>query len=110
MRGNHRLIGRNDYTPPPALTEAQCQWIASVEVEPTFGRKTWFTVTRGGELLGYVTTRIYGQEFRTPDLEGWLFACSDWNQSDPPHGRAIIRLLDLIDLPSDGSPAPGTNP
>jgi hypothetical protein len=97
MRGHHRLIGRCDYTEPAPLTEGQRRRVASVQVAPTPGKKTWNSVTGDGVLFGYVSTRFYGPVFRTPEMGDWRGAASDWNRTDPPHGAAILKLLEWIE-------------
>jgi hypothetical protein len=93
VRGNHRFWGRQDYTEPAPLPNEQHQQVASVTVVPVDGKKTWRAVIRGECLVGYVTTRIAGQYYRTPTMTDWLFVVGDWNRADPPHGHAIAALL-----------------
>ena len=108
MRGNHRLIGRRDYTEPAPMTEEQRRRVASVQVVPRPGTKTWNSVTRAGILLGHVTTRLWGQEFRTPEMDYWRRAANDWNPKDPPHGWAILKLLEWIETHPTVSLTPTT--
>ena len=70
---------------------------ATVKVIPMEGRKTWNIVLRDGQEIGYVTTRMSGQSFRTHDMIDWLFAAGDWNRNDPPHGHAVLALLQYLE-------------
>lgn len=97
MRGNHRIWFRQDYTPPPCLTPEQLQRVGTVSVCPKEGTKTWHAVSSEGVLLGYVTTRSYGQNFRRPDHVDWTPAAGDWRRDEPQHARAILALLDDIE-------------
>lgn len=106
MRGNHRLWFRNDYTPPPALPVEQLARVRSVTVTPKEGTKTWNEVWSNGLLIGYVTSRTYGQSFRRPHHDGWVFAANDHCDGEPPHARAILALLD--DVEADCSIVLGT--
>lgn len=99
MRGNHRIWGRQDYTEPAPLPPAALQRVGQVQIRPREGFKTWQEAVLDGELIGYVATRIGGQLWRTSDMEDWQFAASDWNRADPPHGRAILALLEHRGLP-----------
>lgn len=93
MRGNHSFLGRQDYTEPKPLAAAELLALQAVHVMPTAGRTTWNTVLLDGSVIGYVTTRLSGQYYRTPDMREWMFAASDWNSTDPQHGQAIFALL-----------------
>jgi hypothetical protein len=97
MRGNHRIWGRQDYTEPAPLGTAERGRIAECEVSLRDGLKTWFEVRYCGQLIGYVTTRCHGQDYRTLKDESWWPAAGDWNRSDPPHGHAILKLLQDVE-------------
>lgn len=97
MRGNHRIIGRDDYVRPPALTLDQLQRVLTITVVPKDGLKTWHEARSGGAIVGYVTTRLGGQSYRLPNQENWCFAANDWCDGEPPHARAILALLTEID-------------
>jgi len=97
MRGNHRCLGRQDYKEPDPLSEEQRQKVASVTVVPVEGKKTFVAVVQESRLIGYVRTRC-NQVYRTPEMapDDWIFVASDWNRSDPPHGHAIVALLEHL--------------
>ena len=44
MRGNHHILGRNNYTPPAHLTVEQLDVVSSVSVQQRTGFHTWFEV------------------------------------------------------------------
>lgn len=98
MRGNHRLLGPQDYTEPPPLATAALARIATCSITPrTPGREkphNWHEVRIGGALVGFVTTRLVGQCYRTPEMSDWFLAAGDWNRADPPHGHAVSQLLE----------------
>lgn len=98
MRGNHRVWGRQDYTEPAPLTPPARQLVGRVQLRIREGFKTWYEVVLDGEVIGYVTTRMCGQLWRTHDMDDWQFAASDWNRADPPHSLAIIALLQHQEL------------
>lgn len=102
MRGNHRLWGRQDYCEPPALNPAALAGVRLCTVRPRWAdraqRHNWHEVRLDGQLLGYVTTRMAGQFWRTEDMDGWIPAASDWNRTDPDHAHAILRLLEDASL------------
>jgi hypothetical protein len=95
MRGNHRIWGRNDYNEPAPMNQKQRDQIAVASVFKTPNRKTWYDVFLDGKYIGRVTSRTYGQFFRTPSMADYCLAKSHWNNSDPPHGWAILRLIEL---------------
>jgi hypothetical protein len=49
-----------------------------------------------GVTIGYVRTTFGGQEFKRDLEDEWQFAGSAWSLDDPPHGLAILGLLDLL--------------
>lgn len=98
MRGNHLFIGRQDYTEPEPLSSEDLVRIAQCSVTPRYPDRTkplhHHVVQLNGLLLGYVATRLGGQVFKTAEAEEWNHAASDWNQAEPPHAQAILRLLE----------------
>lgn len=97
MRGNHRIWGRQDYTPPPALTPLELERISTVTIRPREGTTTWFEGwSAEGLLLGYVSSRMSGQAFRRPWHDLWIPANVDSRPEDPRHARAILALLDSV--------------
>lgn len=103
MRGNHRVWGRQDYTEPAPLTPPARQLVGRVQLRIREGFKTWREVVLDGEVIGYVTTRLCGQLWRTCDMANWQFAASDWNRADPPHSLAILALLQQFASPLPAS-------
>ena len=97
MRGNHRIWFRNDYTPPEALTLEQLERVRSVTTTPKDGTRTWHEVWTGATLMGFVTKRMGGLSYRRLDHEGWTYAAKDQRDDEPPHGRAILALLDDVE-------------
>lgn len=97
MRGAHRVLGRQDYCPPPQLSEGLRQSVLSVSVAPRHSERNkphhWHAVSASGTLLGFVTTRAAGQMFRGLDDSDWRHAANDWHPNDPMHGKAITALL-----------------
>lgn len=93
MRGNHLHLGRQDYVEPPPLSALERTVVASVTISRVTGKKTWHAVHRCERLLGFVSTRMHGQYFRTPHMRSWRLAQDDWHCADPPHARAILALL-----------------
>lgn len=98
MRGNHRYIGRQDYTEPDPLSSDDLARIALCSVTPRHPGMTkplhHHVVLLDGVKLGYVATRLGGQVFKNAENEEWMYAASDWNQADPLHAKAILRLLE----------------
>jgi hypothetical protein len=94
MRGNHLYWGRQDYREPEPMTAERRDIVAECDVSLVADRKTWWSVHLAGVLVGYVSTRAAGQVYRTPNMDDWMFAASDWNRSDPQHAHAILALLD----------------
>lgn len=98
MRGNHRLWGRQDYVEPLPLPPELAARVAACAVTPRSPdraeRWNWHEVRLDGKLLGYVTTRLEGQQFRTADMEFWCPVQEESNLADLPHARAILHLLD----------------
>ncbi len=98
MRGNHRVWGRQDYVEPSALSPGSFSRVRTCLVKPRDPNRAnpWNSheVYSDGILIGYVTTRLSGQQYRTKNMDYWLFAANDWNQDDPPHAHAILKLLD----------------
>lgn len=97
MRGNHRIWGRQDYVEPDRLGDTELAAVAACTVSPHPGTKTWHAVHRDGGLIGYVSTRLGGQFYRTPHMEDWMFVVSDWNRADPKHAHAVLRLVRHVD-------------
>lgn len=100
MRGNHRIWGRQDYVEPAPLPPEALERVASCVITPRYPDRVtpnaWHEVRVGGELIGFVTTRLAGQSFRTPVMEDWFLVSWDWNRADPLHAHAILRLLDHV--------------
>lgn len=92
MRGNH-ILGRQDYIEPPPMTVCERSEVDAVEVVQKQGTTTWWVVLRDGQEIGFVTTRMAGQAFRTPGMVEWAYVANDWNESDPKHGKAVLALL-----------------
>lgn len=96
------MLGRQDYDEPEALRPDQLVKLEGLGVRPRNADKValnnWHEVHRDGQLLGYVTTRISGQMFRTPELEFWVPAVDDWCRADPPHAHAILQLITATEL------------
>ena len=102
MRGNHRVLGRQDYTEPSPLPSVALARIATCTVTPRSPDRTkrlcWHEVRIDGVLIGMVATRLAGQYCRLPgDDEGFVVA-SNWNRADPMHALAILRLLDAAKI------------
>jgi len=93
MRCNWGRSIRNDFPEIEPIKESDLYKINSVDVFPSAGFKTWFDVVKDGELIGFVTTRASGQLFRKHKTGDWFFAAGKWNDREPPHGRAILALL-----------------
>jgi hypothetical protein len=98
-RGDHRIWGRQDYDEPPPLPPELATRVASCAVTPRRADRTecwnWHEVRLDGKLIGYVTTRLEGQQFRTADMEFWCPVQDKSSPADLPHARAILHLLDL---------------
>jgi len=97
MRGNHRLIGREDFPHIDALGEASLAKIRDLTISLAPGKKTWYEVKRDGVFIGYVTTRMDGQSFRTADMDFWCPATNFFHEADPKHGRALLALVDALE-------------
>jgi len=96
MRGNHRIWGRQDYTPPPALTEKQLAVVASYELRPMEGRRRpTFEVYHEGALVAWVRSGVGGPEFMRvmPDpFWNWTPFTQDVRPDDPPYARSIVLI------------------
>lgn len=101
-----RIIFRQDYTEPPMQPAPALARLATVAVTPTPGTSTWNTVCRSGVVIGYVTSRMHGQYWRTPTHEDWIPAFGTSNRADPPHAHALLELLDYMDCAAATSPVP----
>lgn len=107
MRGHFQQLGRNDYVEPARLSDENLSRIAQCRIAP-LAKNTgapWKSheVIRSGHVIGFVTTRFEGQLYK-PDLaQEWRFAASDWNRSDPMHGKAIVALLDALEAHEVGA-------
>lgn len=105
MRGNHVIWGRQDYVEPPPLPSESLRRISDCHVRLKEGTKTWHEVWIGGKLIGYVTSRLAGQSFRTLEMDSWMPVVSTSNRQDPKHAQAILGLLDAVNyhttLPND---------
>lgn len=106
MRGNHHILGRNDYTPPARLTVEQLDVVSSVSIRQRAGYHTWYEVFSKGQSIGYVRTVMHGQYFRTLAMDDWLPTCEDWNRDEPAHARAILKLLALSPIRCDDQAIP----
>lgn len=100
MRGDHLILGRNDYTAPLPLTAEQLTRVKACEVKPrsTDRIKPFHkhAVILDGVEIGMVATRMAGQYAWPPgaaDNEGWILQ-TDWRPDEPPHARAVLCLLD----------------
>lgn len=100
MRGNPRFWGRQDYVEPAPLSSHAVARIHACAVRPRWPDRPqmhrWHEVLDQGQLLGYVTTRLGGQYYRTPKMDEWFWVADDWNRGDPVHGKAILQLLDHL--------------
>jgi hypothetical protein len=97
MRGNHPIWGRDDYNEPTPMTQEQRDKVAQVTIAKSPGFKTWHDVSLNGKRIGRVSSRTYGQFFRPADMPAhWdhCLAARNWNSADPPHGWAILRLIE----------------
>lgn len=106
MRGNHRIWGRQDYDPPPPMCDADRARVDAVSCKPVEGTKTWQAVFREHVLLGYVTRRLVGYQYRLPNDEGWRWVANVQNEADPFCGTAILALLRHL---SDDTDTPQVN-
>ena len=95
MRGNHRIWGRNDYNEPAPMTREQQDKVASVTLTRTPNRRTWHDVFLNGGFIGQVSMAAWGQFFKPPGAPEKTLAASNWNSADPPHGWAILRLIEI---------------
>ena len=97
MRGNHRILFRQDYVEPAPLSSADLARLSLCCVSPRHPERTkplhHHVVQLDGVLLGYVATRCGGQ----------VFKLSDWSRNDPPHAHAILKLLDAHGMLPMGS-------
>ncbi len=108
MRGNHQQLGRRDYAEPARLSDSDLSLIAQCRISPIAAnsRALWRTheVIRGGQVIGYVTTRLEGQLYKAAKNKKWRFAASDWSRVDPMHGKAILALLDALESNEANAP------
>lgn len=101
MRGNHIVLGRQDYIEPPPLSAEALARVTKCSVAPRRPDRTklhnWHEVRIDGVRAGFVKTGLGGQSFRTPDMDDWFPVAGDWNHDDPPHAHAILGLLDALE-------------
>ena len=95
MRGNHRMLGRNDYVEPLPLDGTERALVESCTVVKRDGSKFWCDVYRFGKLLGGVAIYMSGQVYKPIGVEPgeYLLAAMDWNSSDPKYASAILHML-----------------
>ncbi|MNF24405.1 hypothetical protein D3C85_179300 [compost metagenome] len=107
MRGNHRILFRQDYVEPAPLSSEDLARLSLCCVSPRHPERTkplhHHVVQLDGVLLGYVATRCGGQVFKLSEAEEWIHAVSDWSRNDPPHAHAILKLLDAHGMLPMGS-------
>ncbi len=96
MRGNFLFLGRNDYEEPAPLDGPDLTRVQAVEIQPIEGNKTWRSAVLNGQHIGFVTSRMHGQYFRTKDMDSWMPVPSDCNRKDPEHAQAVLGLLNHI--------------
>ena len=91
------MLGRQDYTEPEPMSDSEIDAYNACEIKKVEGKKTIYSVNRGGELFGYVTTRLGGQMYKLDLDGGWSPTIGDWNKADPVHGRAVLELIKQAD-------------
>ena len=96
MRGNHRIWGRQDYAPPPALTKEQLAVVAKYELRPMVGRRCpTFEVFHDGALVAWVRNAVGGPQFNRLGPEPfWLWTpyTHDVRSDEPPFARSILLI------------------
>ncbi|RKY70964.1 MAG: hypothetical protein DRQ14_08085 [Candidatus Latescibacterota bacterium] len=91
-------IGRDDYEEPEPMSSEEAGRVSRLTVSLCPDRITVYDVLGlDGRRIGQVRTLCHGQYVRGRLGGGGRRAASDWDESDPPRGRALRALLDCLD-------------
>jgi len=101
MRGNHILLGRNDFTDPEPMALSDIERISKYIIRLSPGYKTWYEVLDQNEIIGFVSLRVGHQYFRLPDANEWIYVIDRFSHLDPFCGRAVLALLNEIERIKD---------
>lgn len=108
MRGNHVILGRQDYTEPPPLPPEALARIGMCAILPRSPDRVkplcWHDVFVGDTRIGMVATRIAGQCCWLPGEDDSFVVARDWSRADPLHAHAVLHLLDAAEIDA-GVPA-----